>query len=61
MGETIFDFNKPEKENLLIIGESFDNAIIPYKFWIGAHVTICPGVSIGDNSIIAAGAVVTKK
>lgn len=27
-GETIFDFNKPEKENLLIIGESFDNAII---------------------------------
>ena len=28
--------------------------------WIGAHVTICPGVSIGDNSIIAAGAVVTK-
>ena len=28
MGETIFDFNKPEKENLLIIGESFDNAII---------------------------------
>lgn len=30
------------------------------RVWIGAHVTICPGVSIGDNSIIAAGAVVTK-
>ena len=30
------------------------------RVWIGAHATICPGVSIGDNSIIAAGAVVTK-
>lgn len=28
--------------------------------WIGAHATICPGVTIGDNSIIGAGAVVTK-
>ncbi|QUY65614.1 sugar O-acetyltransferase [Helcococcus kunzii] len=30
------------------------------KVWIGAHVTILPGVNIGDNSIIAAGAVVNK-
>lgn len=28
--------------------------------WIGAHVTILPGVTIGNNAIIAAGAVVTK-
>lgn len=28
--------------------------------WVGANVTILPGVSIGDNAIIAAGAVVTK-
>ena len=28
--------------------------------WIGAGVTVVPGVTIGDNSIIAAGAVVTK-
>nr|WP_233708843.1 hypothetical protein [Helicobacter muridarum] len=28
--------------------------------WVGIGVTICPGVSIGDNSIIAAGSVVTK-
>ncbi|MDE7071099.1 MAG: sugar O-acetyltransferase [Clostridia bacterium] len=28
--------------------------------WIGAHATILPGVTIGDNSIIGAGAVVTK-
>lgn len=28
--------------------------------WIGANATILPGVSIGENSIVAAGAVVTK-
>ncbi len=28
--------------------------------WIGCHVTILPGVVIGDNAIIGAGAVVTK-
>ena len=28
--------------------------------WIGAHATILPGVTIGENSIVAAGAVVTK-
>lgn len=27
--------------------------------WIGAHVTILPGVRVGDHAIIAAGAVVT--
>lgn len=28
--------------------------------WIGAHATILSGVTVGDNAIIAAGAVVTK-
>ncbi|MBV4357845.1 hypothetical protein KTO63_11845 [Parasegetibacter sp. MAH-26] len=28
--------------------------------WIGSRVTILPGVTIGEKSIIAAGAVVTK-
>ena len=27
--------------------------------WIGSHVTILPGVSIGDHAVVAAGAVVT--
>ena len=28
--------------------------------WIGSSVTVIPGVTIGDNAVIAAGAVVTK-
>ena len=30
------------------------------KVWIGSHATILPGVHIGDNAIVAAGAVVSK-
>lgn len=30
------------------------------KVWIGSHATILPGVTIGDNAIVAAGAVVAK-
>ena len=28
--------------------------------WFGAGVTVLPGVSIGDDSVIAAGSVVTR-
>lgn len=28
--------------------------------WLGGSVTVCPGVTIGENSVIGAGAVVTK-
>ena len=28
--------------------------------WLGGNVTILPGVTIGDNVVVAAGAVVTK-
>jgi acetyltransferase-like isoleucine patch superfamily enzyme len=34
--------------------------VIGKRVWIGAHVTILPGVSIGDHSVIGAGAVVTR-
>ena len=29
------------------------------RVWLGANVTVLPGVTIGDNAIVAAGAVVT--
>jgi acetyltransferase-like isoleucine patch superfamily enzyme len=34
--------------------------IIGKNVWLGCHATILPGVTIGDNAIIGAGAVVTK-
>ncbi|RDU58910.1 acetyltransferase [Helicobacter sp. MIT 14-3879] len=34
--------------------------IIKDRVWIGINATICPGVTLGENSIIAAGSVVTK-
>ena len=34
--------------------------VLGRNVWIGANATILPGVTIGDNAVIAAGAVVTK-
>ncbi|MEH0153021.1 DapH/DapD/GlmU-related protein [Limibacter armeniacum] len=34
--------------------------LIKKNVWIGAAVTILPGVTIGENSVVAAGAVVVK-
>lgn len=34
--------------------------IIGEDVWIGGNATICPGVSIGDRSVIGAGSVVTR-
>ena len=34
--------------------------IIGENVWIGSHVRICKGVTIGDNSVVAANSVVTK-
>jgi|SRR5690625_62673 len=34
--------------------------IIRKNVWIGSNATILPGVTIGDNAVVAAGAVVTK-
>ena|SRR5437868_3551554 len=58
------------KVNLITENHPFDPAnrralickpiVIKRKAWIGAAATILPGVTIGENSIIAAGAVVTK-
>ncbi|MCH6266405.1 sugar O-acetyltransferase [Neobacillus citreus] len=34
--------------------------VIGNNVWVGANATVVPGVTIGDGTIIAAGAVVTK-
>lgn len=34
--------------------------VIKRNAWIGANATILPGVTVGENSVVAAGAVITK-
>ena len=34
--------------------------VLGSNVWVGAHATILAGVKVGDNAVIAAGAVVTK-
>ncbi|KMV31700.1 sugar O-acetyltransferase [Photobacterium swingsii] len=42
-------------------GDEFAKAItIGNCVWLGANVTVCPGVTIGDNVVVGAGSVVTK-
>lgn len=47
----MIDPSNPSFENPVVIGDNV---------WIGTRVIILPGVKIGSNSIIGAGAVVTK-
>lgn len=46
----------PQDRQSLLPGK----VVIGKNVWIGAHATILPGVNIGDNSVIGAGAVVNK-
>lgn len=48
----------PDKRNKFI--EWAEPVTIGNNVWIGGDVTILPGVTIGDNVVIGAGAVVTK-
>ena len=34
--------------------------LVKKNAWLGMNVTICPGVTIGEYAVVAAGAVVTK-
>jgi acetyltransferase-like isoleucine patch superfamily enzyme len=45
----------PEERRLYLTGESID---VAENVWIGAGATILPGVSIGRDAVIAAGAIV---
>ena len=40
--------------------ESVEPVVIGDNVWLGAGVIVCPGVTIGDDTVVAAGAVVTK-
>jgi acetyltransferase-like isoleucine patch superfamily enzyme len=46
----------PESRQSLIPGHIH----IKKNAWIGAGATILPGVTVGENSVVAAGAVVSK-
>ncbi len=39
---------------------SFKPILVRRNVWLGYHVTVLPGVTIGENSIIAAGSVVAR-
>ena len=39
---------------------TYQKVVIGNNVWCGANTIILPGVTVGDNSVIAAGAVVTK-
>lgn len=53
---TINHLEDPERRGDMM----FAPVKIGNKVWIGANVTILPGVTVGDGAILAAGAVVTK-
>lgn len=40
--------------------ESADPIVIGDNVWLGGGVIVCPGVSIGDNTVVGAGSVVTR-
>lgn len=43
-----------------LIGEKHEKVIIKDDAWLGTGVTVLPGVTVGEGSVIAAGAVVTS-
>lgn len=40
--------------------ETFNKVIIGTRAWIGANATILPGVTIGENTVVGAGSIVSK-
>lgn len=40
--------------------ESAEPITIAHNVWLGGGVIVCPGVTIGDNTVVGAGSVVTR-
>jgi len=62
-GTQILSANHHIPENRGIIfgsGHDCKPVVIEDEAWIGANVTILPGVRVGKGAVVAAGAVVTK-
>lgn len=61
-GVKFYDHDHCLDSNRKVIRDKFTTSpiIIGSNVWIGANVVILKGVTIGNNSIISAGAVVTK-
>ncbi len=60
-GVQIYTATHPLDAGLRMAGREFAKPItIGSHVWVGGAVVICPGVSIGDRSVIAAGAVVAR-
>lgn len=49
-----------DSETRITLLESAKPITVGHRVWIGGNVTVLPGVSIGDDSVIGAGSVVTK-
>ena len=58
---TLVTASHPASPILRKDGYQYNKSVkIGKRVWLGANVTVLPGVTIGDNSIIGAGSVVTK-
>lgn len=53
------DWSDPEMP-VLLQGRAIGDIMIEDNVWIGAHVTVMDGVTIGANSVIAVGSVVSQ-
>jgi maltose O-acetyltransferase len=40
--------------------EAAQPIVIDNNVWLGGSVVVCPGVTIGENAVVGAGAVVTR-
>lgn len=60
IGSTNHVVNPTRGEPRALQGHTDKPVKIGSNTWIGANSMICPGVTIGDDSIVAAGSVVTK-